>query len=406
MAAPAITAVLAALTADGAEARLVGGCVRDAVLGRKVKDIDIATPAPPEAVIALLEKAGLRAIPTGIDHGTVTAVSGGESFEITTLRHDVETFGRHARVAFTDDWEADAARRDFTINALFCDADGTVFDPTGGLADLSAGRVRFVGDPAQRIGEDILRLLRFFRFYAWYGNGPPDEAALGACRAAAPELGRLSAERVWSELSRLLAAPDPAAVLGLMAEWEVLAHVLPEAVNLPRLAALAGIETAHGISPEPVRHLAAALETGVTDVAGVAALAQRLRMSNQEAERLAGLAAPDHGPAPDMDAKSRRRILYRMGMDGFQDAALLRWAAAVAAGAGDDGWLELWRAAADWTPVTLPVAGGDVLGLGVPRGPDIGRLLAQVESWWIEKDFRPGRAACLDRLGELAEKDG
>lgn len=407
MTAPETAAVLAALTADGAAARFVGGCVRDVLLGRPVKDIDIATTEPPETVIALLEKAGLRAIPTGIDHGTVTAVSCGEPFEITTLRHDVETFGRHARVAFTDDWEADAARRDFTINALFCDADGTVYDPVGGLDDLRAGRLRFVGDPAARIEEDILRLLRFFRFYAHYGVPPPDREALEACRALAPRLDNLSAERVWSELRRLLLAPDPAAVFELMAEWDILDHVLPEASRRQRLRALTTVEHAEDVPAEPVRRLAAMLQI---DASGAAALAVRLRLSNAEAERLAHLVAPQTDIVPAMDEKSRRRTLYREGNAAFGDLALLGWAAAVEAGTvepgGSDGWRDLRREALDWTPLNLPVAGRDVLEFGVPRGRDVGRLLAAVENWWVENDFRPGRAACLDRLRELARKEG
>ncbi len=407
MTATETTAVVAALTADGAVVRFVGGCVRDALLGRPVKDVDIATAEPPETVIALLDKAGIRAIPTGIDHGTVTAVAGGKPFEITTLRHDVETFGRRARVVFTDDWAADAARRDITINALFCDADGTVYDPTGGLADLRAGRVRFVGDAAERIREDVLRLLRFFRFYAYYGTPPPDRGALEACRALAPEIEKLSVERVWSELRRLLLAPDPASVLALMAEWDVLAHVLPEAVNMPRLAALSRIEDSQDMSPAPVRRLAAVLEV---DAAGAGSLARRLRLSNVEATRLSRLAAPGDGPAPGMTDRDRRRALYRLGSDDFGDAVLLGWAAASAAGEtvpdGDEGWRALRRAAADWTPIAMPIAGRDALGLGVPKGRAVGRLLSAVESWWVENDFQPRRAACLDRLTELARKEG
>ena len=399
-----------ALTTDGAVARFVGGCVRDALLGRPVKDIDIAIAAPPATVTALLEQAEIKAVPTGIAHGTVTAVTGGAHFEITTLRHDVETFGRHARVAFTDDWEADAARRDFTINALFCDTDGTVYDPTGGLADLRAGRVRFVGDAADRIDEDVLRLLRFFRFYAHYATLPPDPDALVACRAHAPGIANLSVERVWSELRRLLAAPDPADVLDLMAAWDVLDHVLPEACGRARLAALQGIEDGQHVAVDPIRRLAAVLEV---DAAGAGALARRLRMSNAEAGRLGCLAAPDERPAPGMDEKARRGALHRLGGAVFGDLALLGWAAAVAAGDAAPGdaapggdWRNLWRAAAAWQPVSLPVAGRDALALGVARGKPVGKLLAAVEQWWIAHDFQPDRAQCLDKLKQLARKAG
>ncbi len=262
MEAPATRAVIAALTARGAQVRFVGGCVRDALLGRPVTDVDIATPDEPGRVIELLETAGLKAVPTGVDHGTVTAVAFGRPFEITTLRHDVETYGRRARVAFTDDWTADAARRDFTFNAMSCSPEGRIHDPFGGIADLRARRVRFVGRAEDRIREDVLRLLRFFRFYAHYGAPPPDPEALSAARSLAPLLPTLSGERIAAETLKLLAAPDPAPVMGLMREQGVLAHVLPEAQRIDRLARLTAIETALGLPLEPVRRLAAVLEGG------------------------------------------------------------------------------------------------------------------------------------------------
>jgi poly(A) polymerase len=391
-------AVLAALGAGGAPARFVGGCVRDAILGRPVKDIDIATPEPPQRVMQLLQGAGIRAVPTGIDHGTVTAVLDGAHFEITTLRHDVETFGRHARVSFTDDWAADASRRDFTINALFCDADGTIFDPAGGLADLKAGRVRFVGDASERIREDVLRLLRFFRFHAFYGTPPPDAEALAACRARAPGLARLSAERVWSELRRILLAPDPAAILALMADHRVLGHVLGEATRLDRLAALVRIEEACGRAGDAILHLAAVMDV---DGAAAATLARRLRMANAETRRLVALAAPATRLTPALDGRARRVALYRLGGALFADLALLGWADS-AAGADAPAWRALAAAADGWTPVSLPVAGRDAVALGVPRGPEVGRLLGEVEDWWVAQDFAPDRAACLAKLKELA----
>src|SRR5215470_14951797 len=265
--------VLAALTADGDPARFVGGCVRDALLGRPVADIDIATPAPPDRVLALLARAGIRALPTGIAHGTVTALADRRHFEITTLRHDVSTDGRRAVVAFTADWAADAARRDFTINALFCDAEGRVYDHVGGLADLAARRVRFVGDARTRIREDVLRLLRFFRFYAQLGVPPPDEAALAAAGELAPLLPLLSGERVRAELLRLLASPDPAAVLRLMQAHGVLAHLLPPGLDLDRLAGLVAVEQRVAGAADPLRRLAALLH----DAAAAAALGDRLR---------------------------------------------------------------------------------------------------------------------------------
>jgi len=389
MDAPTTLAVIAALSADGAPARFVGGCVRDAILERPVKDIDIATSSTPEQVIALLERAGIRAVPTGINHGTITAVTGGAHFEVTTLRHDVETFGRHARVAFTDDWEADAARRDFTMNALFCDPDGTLYDPTGGLDDLKAGRVRFVGAARERIEEDVLRLLRFFRFQAWYGVAAPDTEAIEACREMADRLPMLSAERVWAELSRLLAAPDPSAMLDLMSETGVLDQVLSEAGDRARLARLGALESRHAVAADAIRRLAAALGGGAVDTRG---LGDRLRMSRRDCDRLgkilknAGLIAPDAG------ARETRRRLHRLGVALFRDIVLVDWAA------DEPDRSDLWRAAGDWSPVELPVGGDDVMALGIPKGPRVGRLLRRVEKWWVGEDFAPDRAACLAHL--------
>ena len=407
MTAPATRRVVAALGAAGTEVRFVGGCVRDAVLARPVQDIDIATPDPPDRVMELLAQAGIRAIPTGIAHGTVTALADGMAFEITTLRHDVETFGRHARVAFTDDWVADAARRDFTVNALSCTPDGSLYDPFGGLADLKAGRIRFVGDPEARIREDVLRLLRFFRFYAHYGVPPPDAAALAAARALAPLLPALSGERVRDEILKLLGAPDPASVIALMRDQEVLRHILPEAVNPERLRALVTIE---GIAParlvagaDPLRRLAALLEASTTAAVAVAA---RLRLSNAERERLAGLAEPPP-VSPDLDPQARRRLLYALGAERFRDSALLAWAADIAGRPMTvrqevEAWTDLLDTAVDRMPPVFPLKGRDLLDLGMPPGPAVGRVLAEIERWWIEKDFAPDRAACLARARELA----
>lgn len=389
--------VLAALTAEGDPARFVGGCVRDALLGRPVADIDIATPAPPDRVLALLARAGIRALPTGIAHGTVTALADRRHFEITTLRHDVSTDGRRAVVAFTADWAADAARRDFTINALFCDAEGRVYDHVGGLADLEARRVRFVGDARTRIREDVLRLLRFFRFYAQLGAPPPDAAALAAAGELAPLLPLLSGERVRAELLRLLASPDPAAVLRLMQAHGVLAHLLPPGLDLDRLAGLVAVE--ERLRPrlasavDPLRRLAALLHDG----AAAAALGDRLRLSNQERARLAAMVeAPPLDPA--LDLRARRRLAYRLGTAPFIDAVLLAWAAA---GGEAAGWLELLELAATWRPPILPVSGRDVAARGVARGPRVGLLLRALEGWWIDGDFAADRPACLARLREL-----
>jgi poly(A) polymerase len=398
MTAPETAAVVAALTSEGATVRFVGGCVRDALLGRTVKDIDIATHDPPETVTRLLEKAGIKAVPTGIAHGTVTAVVGHAHFEITTLRKDVETYGRRAKVAFTNDWAADAARRDFTFNTLFCAPDGAIYDPFDGIADLRAGRVRFVGNAEARIREDVLRLLRFFRFYAHYGKGAPDEAALSACRKLAHLLPTLSGERVAGELLRLMAADDPASVAMLMEGEGVLTHVLPEAKRITRLAALVAIERGLG-EADALRRLAAALVPG-TEAA--IAVAERLRLSNAESERLIAVAAPESPVTVTTDSKVQRRELYRLGKARYRDLALLSWAgAAKKDGAEEQAYRSMLAAAEAWQPVALPIKGRDVLALGVENGPEVGRLLKTVEAWWIEGDFRADREACLKKLKSL-----
>jgi poly(A) polymerase len=394
LAAPETRAVVDALTRDGGQARFVGGCVRDALLGRPVKDIDLATSDPPEAAMQRLQRAGIRVIPTGIEHGTVTAVIGDRHFEITTLRHDVETFGRRARVAFTDDWDADAARRDFTINALSADPDGTVHDPFDGIADLEAGRVRFVGEPEARIREDVLRLLRFFRFHAWYGSGEPDAAALAACSRLAELLPTLSGERVAAELLRLLLAPDPASAVALMRAHGVLQPILPELTRVDRLRVLVLIEDERG-ERDAVRRLAALLPPSQADALAVAA---RLKLSNADRDRIAALDAPPVALTPPPDERAQRRALRRYGATLFRDLVLLDWADSPGTAPRHRALL----AAADaWTPVALPVKGQDVLKQGVAAGPAVGELLAEIERWWEEGDYRATREDCLSKLRAL-----
>jgi poly(A) polymerase len=405
MTAPETRAVTDALSAKGAVVRFVGGCVRDTLLAHPVADFDLATPDSPEVVIALLEEAGLRAIPTGIEHGTITAVAGGKPFEVTTLRHDVETFGRHARVSFTDDWEADSTRRDFTINAIYCDLDGSLYDPQNGEADLRAGRVQFVGEARERIAEDVLRLLRFFRFHAWLGRGAADEEALTACREAAAELERLSAERVWSELKKLLSAPDPAQDIRLMEENGILQHVLPEMGmgTEASFTALIAIE-ARLKEPDPLRRLAILLGDN-----GAAAkkVATRLKLSNAERDQLAALV----GRSVDLggNAGAWRRALYTSGVALFRDRVLLAWATenqsdSQANPQGEEPYKQMLVEAHNWTPPSLPVAGEDVLALGMEPGEVVGDLLARLEGWWIAGDFRPGREDCLKKLNTLAQE--
>jgi poly(A) polymerase len=385
---PAARAVLAALTQDGGDARFVGGAVRDALLGRAVGDVDVATPLPPEEVMRRLHQAGIKAVPTGLAHGTVTAVLAKRHFEITTLRRDVETFGRQARVAFTADWAADAERRDFTMNALFLDAAGCVYDPVGGLGDLRQGRVRFVGDSATRIREDVLRLLRFYRFYAHYGRGEADAAARAACRALAPLLPALSGERVAAETLKLLAAGDPLPALRLMAEDGVLPILMPEARPLALLEALLLLEPA----PDPLRRLAAL-------IAGDPLLvALRLRLSNEQRDRLAALVDPPWPIDLHGDGIVQRRALHRLGSALYRDLVLLR----AAAGGERAAVKPLLGFAVSWLPPDFPLKGRDITSLGVPAGPAVGRLLAELEAWWETGDFRAGRPALLAELARRA----
>jgi poly(A) polymerase len=400
---PETGAVVAALSAEGVEPRFVGGCVRDALAGRPVRDVDLATPDPPEQVIALLERAGIKAVPTGIEHGTVTAVCHGRPFEVTTLRVDVETYGRHARVAYTDDWLADAERRDLTINALSCAPDGTLYDPFGGLEDLREGRVRFVGDARARIREDRLRLLRFFRFHAYYGRGAPDPEGLAAAEDLAHETRELSGERVRAELLRLLAAEDPVSVLGVMLAHDILTPVLPRAAGTAALAAILEVEPADQ-RPDALLRLSAVLapEPGVA-----AATAERLRLSRAERERLTRLLEPPEGPdgpvVVGLDLAALRHAVYRLGAAAIADLLLIDWARrpdVERARLRHDLETGLEEAAA-WHPPRLPLRGRDAVALGVPHGPDVGRLVEEVEAWWIAQDFAPDRAACLARLEDV-----
>ena len=389
MTSPETRRLLDALTAEGTPARFVGGCVRDAWLDRPVKDVDIATPLPPGDVLSRLKAAGLGAVPTGLAHGTVTAIVNHRPYEITTLRRDVETFGRHARVEFTDDWEADARRRDLTINALFCDAKGTVWDYVGGAADLAAGRVRFVGEAHRRIEEDYLRLLRFFRFHAHYGRGDPDPVGLAAATDLAPELARISAERKRDELLKLLAAPDPLPVLRIMAAQGVLRHVLPEAGE-PELARLMRLLDVLPSAP-PLLRLAALLPEGAE---AAAETARRLRLSNDERDKLAFLRDGATGAPLIADRLAFRRTLQRQGSGAVLARLLLIDA--------ELDFLATAKAeASNWAPKPLPIQGADLIAAGFPPGPALGETLRQVEDWWLMEDRRPDRAACLAKAREV-----
>jgi poly(A) polymerase len=390
MTAPDTRAVMEAL----GEARFVGGAVRDALMERKVVDIDIATPLTPREVIVRLDDAGIKSVPTGIAHGTVTAIAGGKPFEITTLRRDAATDGRHAVVAFTDDWEEDAKRRDFTINALYVSADGEIFDYATGMEDLITGRVRFMGEARVRIAEDYLRILRLFRFHAWYGQGEIDGAALRAAADGKAGLARLSGERVQKELLRLLESPEPAPVLRVMAAAGILPELLPGALNLPRLERLTRIDAAHGFPPDALLRLAALLPD---DKAAAHAIARMLRLSNAGAARLEDLAAAGDAVASHLSAKDVRRLLYRLGAARFRDRVFLQWAGAPKQ-ANVMPWRLLLTMADNWKRPKFPLTGADVMAAGVDEGPEVGRILAALEDWWIENDFPEDEAALSERL--------
>ncbi len=400
MRAPETRAVIAALTAEGAEVRFVGGCVRDALAGRKVQDIDIATQLPPEAVMRLLGGAAIKAVPTGIRHGTVTAVAGGKPFEITTLRVDVETYGRKAKVAFTDDWTADAARRDFTFNALSCAPDGTLYDPFDGAADLIAGRVRFVGEARARIEEDYLRLLRFFRFQAHFGKQPPDPEALEIAAELAPQLDRLSGERIRGELLRLLQAPDPIPVVEIMIARRILREILPTAPDAALLRTLMRAE-ATDEPVDPILRLAAVLEPGRDRAEHIA---ERLRLSNRQRFALVYLLDPPLDPLAEVSLKDLHRAVRKLGAPLSRKLLHLSWARHHR---GDERALPdaVFQAAIEdierLASKRFPLLGRDARALGVPEGPELGRFLEEVEEWWSERDFEPARKACLHRLREL-----
>ncbi len=384
--------VMAALTVGGQQARFVGGCVRDSLLGRPISDIDIATPMTPDEVSAVAVAAGLKAVPTGVDHGTVTVVADGQPFEVTTLRRDLETDGRHAVVAFTDDWEQDAARRDFTLNALFADTDGRLFDYFGGVADARAGRIRFVGDPVRRIEEDVLRLLRYFRFYAQLGTSPADPAALEACRAMAGRIDSLSGERVRVEVLKLLAAKEPIPAWRLMIETGVSQSTIAESGDVGRLTGLLAVEE----QADPVLRLVALLAGGTE---AIARLADRLRMSRAERDRLAALADRGDAVTPEISPPALRRMIYERGSVIVRDLVLLAWAK----DPGDDRYRDLLGLAGDWKPPRFPLKGRDALSLGVAAGPAVGDLLKAIEDDWIAGDFQADRQALLAELKQRAD---
>ena len=394
-----LKAVFAALTSEGGTARVVGGAVRNTLLGMPVTDIDIATTVLPNDVMRLATAHGLSAHPTGIEHGTVTVVANGHPFEVTTLRRDVETDGRRALVAFTTDWAEDAARRDFTINALYTAPDGTLFDITGGRADLKARHIRFIGDPHDRIREDYLRILRFFRFTAQYGVGPPDAPGLAACRELKVGMTGLSGERIGAETLKLVVAPRAAEVVALMRDAGLLDIIAGAGADAGCFERLVAIERTLGVAPDAVTRLAAL----ASNPGNAAEMARRLRLSNVQTEALKAAATPSPAFDPAISEAAARACLYRIGPENFRRAARVAWAASQTA---IDDVPHKYRASLPdrWTAPALPFRGSDVMALGIAAGPRIGKILESFENWWITGDFTADAAAQKAKLAELAAK--
>lgn len=402
MRAPAVTALFDALPNDSV--RFVGGCVRNALLGVEVGDIDLATTLEPKAVVSALKSAGIRTVPTGIDHGTVTAVIDSTPYEITSLRRDVQTDGRRAVVAFTTDWAEDAQRRDLTMNALYADYVGQIFDPTGqGLEDVKARHFRFVGDADLRVREDYLRILRLFRFIAFYGNHPTlgqakiDADALKACRDNAKGLKKLSAERVWSEIKKLLSAPDPRRAVRIMLTNDVLDTVLPEASNVDGLDLIVALERREAIKPDPLLRLMA---MSAREPLAMALLVTRMKVSNSEKSRLREWADDATALDPDADDRAKRIAIYTAGRQVVMDRARVR-----AAGADDpirsSRWMSLVDLAMGWSPPEFPLTGKDLIAAGVEPGEAMGRKLEALRALWVRSGFNAGREQLLMALSLL-----
>jgi poly(A) polymerase len=374
--------VLGLLNGKGEEARVVGGAVRNALLGIPIGDIDIATTALPDEVVRRAKAAGIKSVPTGIDHGTVTLVVEAQPFEVTTLREDTETFGRKAKVAFGRDWVRDAERRDFTINGLSVDADGVVYDHVGGLEDIAARRVRFIGDPNSRIAEDYLRILRFFRIHAAYGSGEPDRAGYLACIAGRAGLAALSAERVRMELLKLLVADGAAAAISAMADAGLLLLIFGGIAYTGPFSGMIAAERLLGLKPDPIRRLAA-LAVAVTEDAR--RLAVRLRLANTEARSLDSM-GHRWWRLDGMDEARARRRLYRLGEDFYRDRLLLAWARA-GENADEARWRELATLPQRWSAPKFPLKAADFIARGLAEGPLLGQVLALAEDAWLAADF-------------------
>ncbi|MCZ7447811.1 CCA tRNA nucleotidyltransferase [Agrobacterium rhizogenes] len=404
---PALKRIFTLLNADGGEVRIVGGAVRNALMDLPVVDVDMATTLTPDVVVTRAKAAGIKVVPTGIDHGTVTLVMDGEGYEVTTLRRDVETNGRHAQVAFGTDWQTDAERRDLTINALYADEKGEIIDLIGGFPDIETRTVRFIGDATTRIAEDYLRILRFFRFFAHYGAGRPDADGLRASARAKDKLATLSAERVWSEVKKLLSARDPSRALLWMRQSGVLSEILPETEKwgIDAIHGLVAAEQALGWAVDPLLRLAAILPP---DRDRLAALAARLRLSKAEASYLTHWAS---APAadPEMKETALDRLLYRQGVEGVKARLKLALAAARADLSAGDAMHKVARLSTLLTRAEkfrkpgFPLSGADVMAAGVEAGPKVGEVLKSLEEKWIDVNFSLDRAALTARLKDMLE---
>ncbi len=380
-------------------ARFVGGCVRNALMGSSVSDIDIATQLTPDRVSDILLADGVAVHRTGIEHGTLTAVADGTVFEITTLRRDVSTDGRRATVVFSEDWLEDAQRRDFRFNALYADIEGRVHDPLdGGLDDIATRSVVFIGDAEQRLREDYLRILRFFRFYATYGQGEPDPAGVLACGKLREGLYQISAERVWTELKKLLSAPDPRASINAMLRAGVLEIILPDMAGLGLLDVVVAQDLEHGLTPDPMIRL---MSLYSKDPDLMERLAADLRMSNAERRRLVSAADDQTDLSHVLQEAEFRRILFRLGEQTFHDRARLVWAARPDI-ASPAYWKALMDEMSEWTRPLLPISGEDVIAIGVTPGPQVGEVLREVETWWVDSDFPEDVAVIARQMKDIA----
>lgn len=404
MTSPEVGAVFAAITKDGKEARFIGGCVRNALMHLPIVDIDIATQEPPERVVALLQAAGIQAVPTGIEHGTVTAVLNGKTFEITTLRRDVSSDGRRATVAFTDDWREDAARRDFTFNSLSATLNGEVYDYFNGMQDLAQRLIRFVGRVNERIAEDRLRILRYFRFMAVYGMRIAERYEFQMVVNNAEHLTELSAERIRDELIKIIGSNNQHDTVRIMFEQGIFAVILPEVTDTVWFKRLSWLDSSAirigAIGPDPIRRLAALIDT---DGAGAEAVARRLKMSRAQIRRLSRLKAPAWQATPEASEAELRGVASRLGAEEVIDLALLEWSHRLIITprlpkAETEAWQKLLALVAAWEPIDLPIKGGDIVALGIAPGPRVSELLRDVEAWWRDGGCVADRAACLTEL--------